>query len=81
MLIDSAGVSDVDVGWSRDDGAVGMAQFQSGSDSQPSKWPSIMVSSISWVDVNWNFCARASARPVLMPQSHFLSVPPSRLNH
>ena len=35
-----------------------------------------MVSSISWVDVNWNFCARASARPVLMPQSHFLSVPP-----
>jgi hypothetical protein len=35
-----------------------------------------MVLSISWVDVNENFCALASARPVLMPQSHFLSVPP-----
>jgi hypothetical protein len=35
-----------------------------------------MVSPISWIDVNQNFCALASARPVLMPQSHFLSVPP-----
>jgi hypothetical protein len=38
-----------------------------------------MVSSISWIDVNQNFCALASARPVLMPQSHFLSVPPRDL--
>ena len=33
-----------------------------------------MISSISWIDVNQNFCALASARPVLMPQSHFLSL-------